>query len=50
MNIDELIQELTAMRDKHGNVPVYDTDAHTIISVTAEAEEGAQRVYIEAEF
>lgn len=50
MTITALISALTEMLDKHGDIPVYDTDAHEIIGISEEAPTGASRIYIEAHF
>lgn len=50
MTITELITELTAAVEKHGDMPIFDTDAHDIIGITFEEETAPTRAYIEAEF
>lgn len=50
MTITELIKELTAAVEKHGDMPIYDTDAHTIIGISFEEETNPTRAYVEAEF
>lgn len=50
MTITELITELQAAVDRHGDMPIYDTDAHDIIGISFEEETAPTRAYIEAEF
>lgn len=50
MMITELIKLLTDAVNEHGDMPVYDTDAHDILSITFEEETNPTRAYIEADF
>ena len=50
MMMTELIKLLTEAVAEHGDMPIYDTDGHDLMSITFEEETNPTRAYIEAHF